>query len=395
MRIAKNAAAASIFLVIFSLVVFAQSLSHFDAGMEAFNKNKYGEAVKEFKLSLDEDPDSIGYRFYYALALYYTDKLDAAREEFNKVAEKAKDSPWGKTALSYIEAIDLGIYAPVPENDLGGYLNISYDSDDNITYNPVLVAEGGDNRTFGQLTLSYKPTIFSSKLLSISCNSYGSMYYKNTNYNEYGGGGDASLFLPFFWGSFLTLSGGSLSDYLKYDPYYAGSYDECRLTFNVFGESLAWTSIYGGSSNTLYRSSTYEGYDCYDSKIGIRQNLGALIYVEYLNKLSDTRGEDFAYRSEEYSIGALAPFPWQCKLSIVVKNMNKLFLNEDSIGKDRRHDTSYSFDIMISRDIIKSLTFGLRYTYTAYSSNLLKDESALGYGSYMDHLLSLSFSYKF
>ena len=395
MHIAKKAVAFWILLFVFSLAALAQSVSHFDAGMEAFNKNKYGEAVKEFKLSLDEYPDSIESRFYYALALYYTDKFDEARDEFNKVAEKTKDSPWGKSALSYIEAIDLGIYAPVPENDLGGALNISYDSDDNITYNPVLVAEGGDNRTYGQFSLVYKPTIFSSKPFSISCNTYGSMYYKNTGNNEYGGGGDASLFVPFYWGSFLTLSAGSMSDYLKYDPYYTGSYDECRLTFNLFSEGLSWTSIYGGSANTLYRSSTYEGYDCYDSKVGIRQNLGALIYVEYQTKLSDTRGDDFAYRSDEYSIGALAPFLWQCKLSIIAKNMNKLFLNEDSIGKDHRHDTSYSFDILVSRDIIKSISFGFRYTYTAYSSNLLKDESALGYGSYMDHVLSLSFSYKF
>jgi len=395
MRITKNTILAALILFFFSFSAFAQSLSHFDAGMEAFNKNKYGEAVKEFKLSVDEDPDSIGSRFYYALALYYTDKLDAARDEFKKVAEKAKDSPWGLSASSYIEAIDLSIYAPAPENDFGGNLNLSYDSDDNITYNPVLVAEGGDNRTYGQFSLVYKPTIFSSKPFSISCNTFGSMYYKNTNNNEYGGGSDASLYVPFFLGSFLTLSGGGLSDYLKYDPYYTGSYDECRLTLNVFGESLAWTSIYGGSSNTFYSSSPYEGYDCYDSKIGIRQNLNALMYVEYLNKLSDTRGEDFAYRSDEYSIGALAPFPWQHKLSMVVKYMNKFFLYEDSIGKDHRHDTSYSFDILISRDLIKCLTFGLRYTFTAYSSNLMKDESALGYGSYMDHVLSLSFSYKF
>jgi len=395
MRITKNTILAALILLFFSFAAFAQSVSHFDAGMEAFDKNKYSEAVKEFKLSLDEYPDSIESRFYYALALYYTDKFDEARDEFKKIAIKTKDSPWGKSALSYIEAIDLGIYAPVPENDFAGYLTVSYDSDDNITYNPVLVAEGGDNRTYGQLSLSYKPTIFSSKPLSISCNSYGSMYYKNTNNNEYGGGSDASLYVPFFLGSFLTFSAGGLSDYLKYDPYYTGSYDECRLTFNLFGESLAWTSIYGGSSNTLYRSSAYEGYDCYDSKIGIRQNLNALMYVEYLNKLSDTRGEDFAYRSDEYSIGALAPFPWQHKLSIAVKYMNKFFLYEDSIGNDHRHDTSYTFDILISRDLIKCLTFGLRYTFTAYSSNLMKDESALGYGSYLDHVLSLSFSYKF
>jgi len=395
MRVAKTAIPALIILFLFSAAAFAQTLSHFDVGMGAFNKNKYGEAAKEFKMSLEEAPGSIEFRFYYALALYYDDKLDEAKLEFSKVAEKAKDSPWGKSAMSYIEAIDLGIYAPAPENDFGGSLNLSYDSDDNITYNPVLVAEGGDNRTYGQLYLSYKPTIFSSKPLSISCNGYGSMYYKNTNNNEYGGGADASLFVPFFWGSFLTLSGGSLSDYLKYDPYYTGSYDECRLTFNVFGESLAWTSIYGGNANTLYRSSTYEGYDCYDSKIGIRQNLGALIYVEYLHKLSDTRGEDFAYRSDEYSIGALAPFPGQCKLSIIAKYTNKLFLYEDPIALDLRHDSSYIFDILISRDFLDCLNFGLRYSFTNYTSNLLKDETALGYGSYQDHILSLSFSYRF
>jgi tetratricopeptide (TPR) repeat protein len=395
MRIAKNAITASIILFFFSFAAFAQSLSHFDAGMEAFNKNKYSEAVKEFKLAVDEDPDSIGSRFYYALALYYTDKLDVARDEFRKIAEKAKDSPWGKSAMSYIEAIDLGIYAPAPENDFGGYLNLSYDSNDNMTYNPVLVAEGGDNRTYGQISLVYKPTILSSKPFSISCNTFGSMYYKNTDYNEYGGGTDASLYLPFFLGSFLTFSGGGLSDYLKYDPYYTSSYDELRLTFNVFGESLAWTSLYGGSSNTFYMSSTYEVFDSYDSKIGIRQNLNALMYVEYLNKLSDTRGGDFAYRSDEYSIGAVAPFPGYHKLTFTVKYMNKFFLYEDSIGKEHRHDTSYTFDMLISRNLIKNLSFGLRYSITAYLSNLLKDESALGYGSYLDHILSLSFSYKF
>jgi hypothetical protein len=221
------------------------------------------------------------------------------------------------------------------------------------------------------------------------------MYYKNTNNNEYGGNADASLYIPFFWGSFLTFSGGGLSDYLKYDPYYTGSYDECRLTFNIFGESLAWTSIYGGSSNIFYRSSTYEGFDSYDSKIGIRQNLSALIYVEYLHKLSDTRSEDFVYASDEYSIGAVAPFPFYHKLSIIAKYMNKLFLYEDSIALDNRHDSSYTFDVYLSKDLLEYLNYGLRYTFTAYTSNLLKDQTALGYGSYMDHILSLSFSYRF
>jgi len=395
MRIEKNTVLASLILILFSHAAFAQSPARFDSGMQVFNKANYGQAIKEFQAALEENPDSVESRFYYALSLYYDYRLDESRAEFSKVAEKYKDSPWGRSALSFIQAIDLGFYAPAPEKDLSGYLNISYDTDDNIAYNQIQVAEGEDTRTSGMLSLSYKPTIFSYKPISISCNSYGTMYYKNTDNNEYGGGGDASLYLPLLWGTFFSVSGGSVSDYLKYDPYYTSGYDEGRLTFNLFGENLAWTSIYGGSTNIYYASSAYEGYDSHDSRIGIRQNLNALIYLECQHKYSDTRSDNYAYMSDEYSIGATAPFILYSKFFVLVKYMNKLFLNDDPVGHDQRHDTSYSFDINVTKNIFKYLTLGLRYNYTMYESNLRKDQSVLGYGSYNDHILSLSISYVF
>ncbi|MFH1710363.1 MAG: hypothetical protein ABH860_04745 [bacterium] len=385
----------TLILLCFSFAVFAQSLSHFNAGMEAFDNNKYGEAVKEFKLSLEEDPDSIESRYYYAISLYYKDEFEGAKSEFKKVAEKANDSPWGRSALSYMEAIDLGVYAPSPEKDFGGYFLLTYDSDDNTAYNQAIVADGQDNRSSTQLSLVYKPVVLSSRPVAISLNSFGSTYYKNTDYNEYGGSADASFYVPFLWGSSFTLSCGSGLDYLKYDQYYTNDYAEGRFIFNLFGESPAWTSIYGGGSDIFYKLASYEVYDSRDSKFGIRQNLNSFVYFEYLNRFSDTRSDDFAYRSDEYSIGTVMPLPFYFKLSTVARYMNKFFLYEDSIGRESRYDTSSSLDLLLSRDIIKGLTLGLKYAVMLYSSNLDSDETALGYGSYVDHVLSLSFSYRF
>jgi hypothetical protein len=374
---------------------YSQSLTHFDTGMVAFEKENYNEAAQEFSISLTEDQDNIGSRFYYALALYYSDKLSESRSEFVKVAQKAKDSPWGQSALSYVEAIDLGMFAPLPEKDFEGYFNLAYDSDDNVNLSPSFVAEGTDTRTSSQLSLVYKPTLFSYKPVSFSINGYGSQYYKNTSYNSSGGSTDISLYTPFILDSFFSMYYGSGINYLKYDPYYISDYYEGRLTLNFFSDSLAWTSVYYSGSKDLYRMTTYEPFDASNRTVGIRQNLNSLMYLQYENKALITRGDDYAYRSDEFSLSATAPFMFLHKFTITGTYINKNFIYDDSLAKQIRHDTAWVIDLNVIKDITRYLAFSLKYLITNNTSTLDKTQTALGYGSYLEHVVSLSFSYKF
>lgn len=398
MTVPKKALIFFLAILIFSFSAAANVKSHFERGMAAFDRGAYSEAKKEFKASLKENPQSTEYRFYYALALYYTDDLKEARAEFKKISEESTYPDWRKAANSYIEAMDLGIFAPMPEKDIEGYLIIAFDNDDNITYGPTVVAGGQDNRSSSQLSVTYKPLFASFRPLSLSINANGSIYDKNTNYNMYGAGLDMALNVPLIWDSYGTLSYGSINRYLKYDLYYLSDYIEGRITFNPLPGILSDTSLYLGGANNLYKISTYEGYDGYETRFGLRQDLNSYLFVQYDYKASLTRQDDFSNRADEYSIGATIPFPLFHRLYITGKYTNKNFLYGDSISIDKkevRHDNSSVFDLLFSRDLMRGLTLGLRYIYTKYFSSLDSDNTALGYGSYVDHVVSVSIYYKF
>jgi len=384
-----------IIMTLLTTIAIADTKSHMDIGMGLFNQGSYSDALGEFEVAFNESPDSVDAHFYYALALYYCDKLEQSRAEFRKIAKKEKDSPWGKASLQFIEAIDLNITAPEKEDDFDGVFILSYDSDDNITYNPSLVAEGGDTKTSAQMNITYKPVLLSYRPISFSLNPYAINYYRNPNYNMYGGSGDIVIYSPNFNGTYASLSYGSGTYYQKYDKYYLTDYIEARYNLNLIGLPGTWTTVYTGGTNNVYQMASYEAYDSYDSKVGIRQNLNLLMHVQYEGKFSRTRSDDYANHSNEFEIGAYAPFPYFHKLFITGKYINKQFLYDDSIGKDLRQDSSYIFDMYFSKEYIDSVTLGLRYTFTNYTSNLDKTQTALGYGSYQDRILSLSISYDF
>ncbi len=381
-------------ILIFPICSYAQSL-HYDAGMQALNNSRYVDAVNELKTAVYEDPNNIEYRFYYAVALYHSDKMTESRSEFGMIAQAAKDSPWGAAAMSYIEAIDLGIYAPQPEKDLEGSLSVAYEDDDNITYSPALVADGADNRSTGRLLISYKPALYSYKPMLLSCSGFTSTYSKNGKYNEDGGSADIALYAPVILGSYLSFSYGKAQVRLKSKPYYTSDYSDVRLTFNAFGDRIAWTSVYLGANTTYYDPSSYEAYDSHNPSFGIKQYLNSLTYLQYESILSDTRADALASRSDEFSMSFLVPFPFMSKLSILQKAVNKSFLNNDPIGDSIRRDNAYILDLTFTKVIKRNFSTDVRYMFTNYRSTLDHDETALGYGSYIDHVLSLSFSCRF
>jgi len=386
-------------LSILSITTMAQIGSqfgpHFDSGMENFEKARYSTALQEFGSACRDNPDRVECRFYYALAMYYTDKLKEARSEFNKIAIEEKGSQWGIAARSYVEAIDNGYFAPLPGKDFNGYINLLYETDDNVTFAPSLVAEKADNKSSASVSVSYNPLIFSLRPLSFSYNVYGLWYDKNSNYDLNGSSSGVLFRLPLPLQSFATFSYGSGYYYLKNDPYYAADYIDARYTINAPAGSAAWTSIYVGGTNGRYKIASYVGYDGYESRIGVRQDLNAMTYLQYDLKSSDTRRDDFANMSSEYSLGQTIHFPYFHRLSAVIKYMDKLFEHDDLIANELRHDTSFGIDLSVTKDLTRYLGLEVKYDYTNYTSNLASDSTSLGYGSYVNHVLSLSISYKF
>lgn len=373
----------------------AQPKSHFDSGIEEFKSDRYGAALKEFGAACQEDPNSVECRFYHALTLYYMDNMKEARAEFNMVAEKEKGSQWGIAARSYADSIDQGYFAPLPEKDFDGYINLSYETDDNVAYSPSLIAGKADNKSSALVSVSYDPLMFSLRPLSFSFSAYGLMYDKNTSYNLYGSSSDVLFRLPMPLESFATFSYGSGNYTMKNDPYYSADYIDARYTINAPAGSQTWTSIYVGGTNSLYKIDAYKGYDGYESRVGIRHDLNAMTYLQYDIKRSDTRSSDFVNIADEYSLGETINFPFFHKILAILKYTNKFYKYDDSIANDLRHDTSFGIDLIITKDITRYVSLGIKYIYTNNTSNLDSTSTALGYGSYINHVLSLSISYKF
>lgn len=382
-------------LLILSVTVLAQTISHFDSGLDEFKNERYGPALKQFEVACQDNPHSVECRFYYALSLYYTDRLKEARSEFSKIVDDQKGSQWGIAARSYMDAIDMGYFAPLPEKDFDGYINLSYETDDNVAYSPFLIAAKADNKSSALLSVSYDPLIFSLRPLSFSCNLYGLIYDKNTNYNLDGGSSDVLFRLPLPMNSYATFSYGSGNYFLKNESYYSADYLDARYTINLPAGSQSWTSIYAGGTNSVYKIASYEGYDGYESRVGIRHDLNAMTYIQYDLKLLDTRSSNFANIANEISLGETFYFPFFHRLYTVIRYTNKPFKYDDSIANDLRHDTSFGIDIFIAKDITRYINLGIKYVYTNNTSNLENTNTALGYGSYIDHVLSLSISYKF
>ena len=179
------------------------------------------------------------------------------------------------------------------------------------------------------------------------------------------------------------------------DPYFTDDYVASSISFKVFSGEQAWTTIYLNGANVLYTDPSYEAYNSYDTNFGIRQSLNRVIYVQYDHRFSDANSSDYVSKSDEYMFGATIPLPGMHKLYISQKYINKHYINIDSVGLSRRHDTAYVYDFYGTREIIRGLSVGLRYTKTNYSSNLDKTQTALSYGSYLGSVFSLSISYKF
>jgi len=387
-----------IFLIfLLSAAVTAETRSDFDLGMDAFNNGKYDLAVEKYKAALDSNPDELGYRYYYALALYYVGKMEDSRSEFQKVIAEGDDSAWAKTALFYVKDIDCGICAPRSEKDLEGSFVFMFENNDNVAYTPFFLEEAWDNRISAQLSGTYKPYLFSYRPVSVTINTYKSNYERNKIYDEYGGTGNISLNLPPIFRTFLTFTVGKGSYYQAYAPYFTSDYFEGALTFNMLPEARTWTTVYIGSSTNLYQNPSYEalGYDSNNANFGVRQNLNALMYVQYDNKRTSTKNDDYDNLSDEYSVGAAIPLPFFFKLFISETLINKGYLNYDSIGLKKRRDTSYVFDFYLSREFWRALTLGTRITVTNNTCNLDKSQTALGYGSYVGHVFSVSMTYIF
>jgi len=372
-----------------------QGKSHFDSGMELFNKNEYSKALDEFKASYKEDPASIESHFYYALALYYCDRFKEARSEFKEIYDKGKGDQWGMASKSYMDSIDMGYFAPYPERDFEGLMTLSFENDDNTTYGPSVAAGKADIRSMALLSLTYKPLIYSFRPLLLSYNLFGSIYDKNTAFNMYGGGPNISLSLPLPFESIISMLYGSDGYNLKGDPYYVSDYTEANYAINFPAGSPSWTSFYLDGANNKYKIASYEVYDGRESKFGVRHDMNAMTYMQYEYRASITRGDDFSCRSHEYSMGETIFFPYFHKLSMVLRYMLKGFLFDDSLARERRNDTSFGMDFSVTKDMSRYLNLEIKYAYTNYVSNLESSNSALGYGSYIDHVLSLLISYKF
>lgn len=369
--------------------------SHFQEGLSAFDEKNYELAAIEFKASIDNDNSGTSGKFYYAACLYFLGRDNEAKELFLEIYRSERFSEWGASSASYIEAIELGIPAPEPEKDLMAYINLTCDSEDNITYDPIDIAGGEDTRTTGQLYVSYRPVIFGSRYLGISLNSYAAQYQKNSKYDLAGTSGDISFNSSLFEGSYFSCTWGKGVFTQKMSPYYNNDYLDARVMVSQ-NNGASWTSLYVNGSQSIYDTSTYEGYDGITSSVGIRQDLNPLMYILYEKRSYIARVSDFSNRSDEIEVGATSPAPFACKLTITARLVNKLYLYGDPLSPfdDARHDTSNTFDILLSREIIKNLTVGLKYTSILLRSNLEKTESSLGYGSYDDHIVSLSLSYK-
>lgn len=382
-------------LVIFSSASIAQPGSHFDVGLQEFMSIDYLNALHEFELGCEDNPKSIECRFYHALSLYYLDRTNEARKEFQAIADEEKGSQWGLAAASYVYVIDLGYFAPLPEKDFNGCLNLSYETDDNITYSPFLVAAKADNKSSSLLSVSYNPLIFSHRPLSISYNAYGLLYDRNSSYDVYGGSLDIQYRHALPWESFATFLYDCGNYYLNLAPYYSVDYIEARYSINLPAASQSWTSLYIGGTNNFYKTDAYKGYNGYESKTGIRYDLSATTYFQYEMRMSATQSNDFANIADEYSLGETVIFPFFHRLYTVIKYTNKFFKYDDSIANELRHDSAFGINLSLSKDISRYWNLVFKYSYTNYTSNLGGANSALGYGSYKDHVLSLSILYKF
>ncbi|MFC1767670.1 tetratricopeptide repeat protein [Candidatus Margulisiibacteriota bacterium] len=379
-----------------SAFAHAQIKTDFDYGMEAFEEGNYERATKDFKTAFKKNPEEIGFRFYYALALYYSGRMKEAEQEFKKVVDHNPASPWAKSAKAYLKNIYLGIEAPEPENDFGGYLSFSYDNDDNIAYSAFAMADGYDNRLSTNFLIAYKPSIYSYKPISFSFSTLKTSYEKNTAYNDHGWGSGISLNIPLPASTFATLTYDNKRYFQDPDAAYFNTDDlETGLMFKVFPGDPQWTTIYIGNTNTLYQNPTYEAYNSFDTKFGIRQQLSTVVYVQYEGKASHAKDPDYENVSDEYTIGAFIPLPYFHKLYISQTYINKHFAYNDSVGGRRRQDSMYIYDFYGYREYFDDFTLGLRYTITNNTSNLDKSQTALSYGSYVGNVLSLLISYNF
>jgi hypothetical protein len=372
-----------------------ETTSHYMQGLHAFDEKNYELASVEFKASIDNEKAGTPGKFYYAACLYYLGRYQEAKEIFLSIYNSDRFSEWGSSASTFIESIDLGIPAPEQEKDLMAYINVAYDSEDNISYNALHAVSGADTRTSYQLYGAYKPRVSDRSHAGFSLNAYSAQYGKNTKYNMSGTSGDISMNTKLVEGAYFSLTWGTGAYDMNSSSYCKVNYMDSRVMFSQ-NNGASWTTIYLNGSNNSYGTVSYEGLDGPVSTVGIRQDLNPLMYVLYEKKASITRISDYSNRSDEIEVGATSPAPFSCKLSVSARLINKLYLDDDPLSPtgDVRHDTSNTFNLLLSRELISNLILGVKYTSLISNSNLDKLESTLGYGSYSDHVISLSLSYK-
>jgi hypothetical protein len=266
-----------------------------------------------------------------------------------------------------------------------GSAGFSYSYDDNVTYNPIRVAEGVDQKTttFLRLTFNYQP-------LAFNLSGYRYLYAKNQEFNSQG------VVLGLKW-SHQTPKGIVLSlmsdfSFFKKDgqDYYDTYYYRLHTTFKP--ASLGWTMLYFGYLIGDYRIEVYKPLSYRETSLGFRHYLiGNLSFFVELSQSLAERG-DYSYSAKEIGVHHFFTLPGGIECSISDQYLWKDFLSEDYYAGIIRHDQKNSFEIYFSKRFWFDFALGLRYQFIVNRSNLSKENSVLGYGSYEESIVSAALS---
>jgi hypothetical protein len=266
-----------------------------------------------------------------------------------------------------------------------GSAGFSYSYDDNASYNPIRVAEGADNKTttFLRLTFNYQS-------LAFNLNGYRYLYAKNQEFNSQG------IVLGLKW-SHKTPKGVTLSlmsDFSSFkkdgQDYYDTYYYRLHTTFKP--PSLGWTMFYLGYLIGDYRLEAYEPLSYKETSLGFRQYLiGNLNFLVELSQSLAERG-DYSYSAKELGVNYFFVLPGGIECSLSDQILGKDFLAEDYYAGIKRHDQKNSFEVNLSKKLWFDFALSLRYQFIVNHSNLSKENSVLGYGSYEENIISAGLS---
>lgn len=267
---------------------------------------------------------------------------------------------------------------------LEGLVGVSYSYDDNVSYNPIKVAEGIDNKT-----TSYFRITFNYPLLSFNFNYYDYAYAKRKEFNTNGyvvglkfskNESDANFSLGCDFSSFKKEGRN----------YYATRYLEARSTFRLLGGN--WSSVYFGQLLGDYAQEDYKPLSYKENILGIKYYLiGNLnLTIELIQSLAER--DDYSYDAKIAKISHSFDLPSGIECSVSDSYLLKDFLFEDALGGVKRKDQRNTIDFSFSKEFFRGLNLNLRYQFIINRSNLNPDTSVLGYGSYEESIVSIGLS---